>query len=460
MKFAIAIMAAGKGTRLKSKYPKVIHRIGGRPLLEHVIRAAQQVVRVGDVYAIIGHEADRVREAVKSTGVNFVVQPEQRGTGHAIMCAREVLSKYDHFLVLSGDVPLIRSETIARVRDFHTQHGAAMTILTAEPPDPFGYGRIIRKPGTDEVIAIVEQKSGTAEQLAVREINSGIYAFATKPLFARIDELTTDNPHGEFYLTDMAAILRDDGEKVLAVRAADSSEVIGVNTRIELAQLDAQVRMQKAQELMTSGVTIFRPETCVIDSDVTVAADTVIEPFVQLLGKTAIGAECTVRSYSVIENCSIADRVLVQNGCILRDSTIGPAAILGPYSHVRPATEIAEGAHVGNFVELKKTKLGRGSKANHLTYLGDAIIGEGVNVGAGTITCNYDGKNKHVTNIGDGAFIGSDATLVAPVTVGSGSYVAAGSCITEDVPADSLALGRSRQTLKQGWAKKKRENGR
>jgi bifunctional UDP-N-acetylglucosamine pyrophosphorylase/glucosamine-1-phosphate N-acetyltransferase len=457
MKFAIAIMAAGKGTRLKSKHPKVIHKIGGRPLLEHVIRAAAQVVPVGDVYAIIGHEAERVREAVKSTGVNFVVQPEQRGTGHAIMCAREALAKYDHFLVLSGDVPLIKAETIARVRDFHMQHGAAMTMLTAEPPDPFGYGRIIRKVGTDEVTAIVEQKSGTAEQLAVREINSGIYAFASKALFARIDKLTTDNPHGEFYLTDMAGILRDDGEKVLAVRAAEAGEVIGVNTRVELAQLDAQVRMAKAWELMASGVTMYRPETSVIDADVSVAPDTVIEPFVQLLGRTTVGADCTIRSYSVIENCSIADRVHVQNGCILRDSTIGPAAILGPYSHVRPASEIAEGAHVGNFVELKKTKLGRGSKANHLTYLGDAVIGENVNVGAGTITCNYDGKSKHQTSIGDGAFVGSDATLVAPVTIGAGSYVAAGSCITEDVPDDSLALGRARQSVKEGWAKKKRE---
>jgi bifunctional UDP-N-acetylglucosamine pyrophosphorylase / glucosamine-1-phosphate N-acetyltransferase len=244
---------------------------------------------------------------------------------------------------------------------------------------------------------------------------------------------------------------------VLAVRAAEATEVIGVNTRVELAQLDAQVRMQKAQELMASGVTIFRPETCVIDSDVFVAADAVIEPFVQLLGKTSIGADCTIRSYTVIENCTIGERVHVQNGCILRDSTIGAAAVLGPYSHVRPATEIADGAHVGNFVELKKTKLGRGSKANHLSYLGDAVIGEGVNVGAGTITCNYDGKSKHQTTIDNGAFIGSHSTLVAPITIGSGSYVGAGSCVTEDVPADSLALGRARQTVKEGWAKKKRE---
>ena len=459
MKFAIAIMAAGKGTRLKSKYPKVIHKIGGRPLLEHVIRAAAQVVPIADVYAIIGHEAEHVRETVKHTGANFVVQAEQRGTGHAIMCAREALAKYDNFLVLSGDVPLIRPETIERVRDFHTQHGAAMTILTAEPPDPFGYGRVIRKPGTDEVQAIVEQKSGTAEQLAVREINSGIYAFASKPLFARIDKLTTDNPHGEFYLTDMAAILRADGEKVLAVKTEASFDISGVNDRMGLAVVDHIVRMNKVRELMEAGVTIFYPESCVIDSDVTVAPDTVIEPFVQLLGKTAVGADCTIRSYTVIENCSIGDRVHIQNGCILRDSTIGVAAVLGPYSHVRPATEIAEGAHVGNFVELKKTKLGRGSKANHLSYLGDSVIGEGVNIGAGTITCNYDGKHKHVTTIGDGAFIGSDSTLVAPVTIGARSYVGAASCVTEDVPADSLALGRARQTVKEGWAKKKRDEG-
>ncbi len=459
-KFAIAILAAGKGTRLKSNRPKVLHEIAGQPLLAHVVAAASQVVPVQSVFAIIGYEAERVREALASTGIKFVLQREQRGTGHAIMEAREVLQNYETILVLSGDVPLIRPETITQVRDFHAAQSAAMTILTAEPEDPTGYGRVLRKRNkgreTDEVERIVEQKAlrgGEAEQ---REINSGIYAFATGPLYAHIGKLTTDNAHGEYYLTDMAALLGKAGEKVVALRAPDSSEVLGVNTRVELAQLDARLRDKKARELMEAGITIFRPETCDIDAEVQVGTDTVIEPFVQLIGRTRIGADCRIRSYSVITNCEIGDGVLVRPGCILEDSVVRDRAQLGPYSHLRPGSEIGEGAHVGNFVETKKTRLGKGSKANHLTYLGDAEIGADVNVGAGTITCNYDGVNKHPTVIGDGAFIGSDATLVAPVRIGSGAYVGAGSCITDDVPDDALALGRGRQVTKQGWAAERR----
>jgi bifunctional UDP-N-acetylglucosamine pyrophosphorylase/glucosamine-1-phosphate N-acetyltransferase len=362
--------------------------------------------------------------------------------------------------VLSGDVPLIRAKTIKRVRDFHNAHHAAMTILTAEPPDPTGYGRIFRKQvkgkASGEVERIVEQKSLRGTEAEQREINSGIYAFATKPLYTHIGKLKTDNAQHEYYLTDMVALLSKAGEKVLALRADDSSEVLGVNTRIELAELDAKLRDQKARDLMLAGTTIFRPQTCDIDADVEVGADTVIEPFVQLIGKTKIGADCRIRSYSVITNCEIGDGVLIRPGCILEDSVVRNGAQLGPYSHLRPGSDIGEGAHIGNFVETKKARLGKGSKANHLTYLGDAEIGEGVNVGAGTITCNYDGVNKHVTTIEDGAFIGSDATLVAPIRIGKGAYIGAGSCITEDVPADALALGRGRQVTKEGWASERR----
>ncbi len=459
--FAIAIMAAGKGTRLKSRHPKVLHSVGGKLLLEHVIAAASRVVAPSDIHVIIGHEADRVREAVQHTGVNFVIQAEQRGTGHAIMVARDALKNYRHFLVLSGDVPLIRPETIGQLRDFHLGHEAAMTILTAEPSDPTGYGRIIRhmKGGTagDEVSAIVEHKSGTPEQRQIREINSGIYAFDSRPLFAHLDELSTDNPHAEYYLTDMAAILVSGGALVVAVAASDSNEVLGANTRAEMAQLDSFLRQRKCAELMDSGVAIYKPETCVIDSGVTIAPDTVIDPFVQLVGTTRIGADCHIHSYSVIENCELGDGVTVRHGSILRDSRIASRAVLGPYCHVRPQSDIGESAHVGNFVETKKTKLGKGSKANHLTYLGDAVIGEGVNIGAGTITCNYDGVHKHQTVIDDGAFIGSDTTLVAPVRVGRGAYVGAASCVTQDVPDDSLAVARAHQVNKQDWAKNKRE---
>lgn len=460
-RFAIAIMAAGKGTRLKSKHPKVMHEIGGKPLLQYVVDAAKAVLPANDVFVIIGHEAERVREAMAGTGVQFVLQEEQLGTGHAIMSARQALKGYDDVLVLSGDVPLLRAETIRAIRDFHLKNNAAMTILTADFPNPAGYGRIVRKKKggrqSDEVEAIVEQKKLTPQQEKIRESNSGIYAFATKPLFEHLSELRTDNPHGEYYLTDVAAILAKKKATVLALKAGSQHEVAGANNRAELAQLDAEARARKAAELMAAGVTIFRPETCVIDAAVEVGPDTIIEPFVQLLGGTRIGADCRIQSYSVITSSEIGDGVQVRHGCIITDSRVAPSAVIGPYSHLRPGSDIGPEAHVGNFVETKKAKLGRGAKANHLTYLGDAVIGERVNVGAGTITCNYDGVHKHTTIIEDGAFIGSDSTLVAPVRVGRNAYVGAAACVTEDVPEDALAIARARQVNKPGWAKVKRE---
>jgi bifunctional UDP-N-acetylglucosamine pyrophosphorylase / glucosamine-1-phosphate N-acetyltransferase len=453
--FAVVIMAAGKGTRLKSKRAKVLHSIGGRPLLAHVIAAAAKVVPAQDIYVVIGYQHDAVRTAVESTGVNFVLQAEQLGTGHAIMCARQQAQNYANILVLSGDVPLIRPETIGRLRDFHLSHQAAMTILTAEPSDPFGYGRMVRA-GGDRVKAIVEQKALTKKQQKIREINSGIYAFATQPLLAHIDRLTTGNAHGELYLTDMAALLVRGKAKVVAVKARDAAEVLGANTLAELAALDATLRAQKANELMARGVTIYRPETCVIDREVEIGVDTIIEPYVQILGQTEIGSDCRIRSFSVISDSRLGDEVLVRPGCIIDKSEISAGAQLGPYSHLRPGSQIGEHAHIGNFVETKKARLGRGAKANHLTYLGDAEIGAGVNIGAGTITCNYDGEKKHVTVIEEGAFIGSDATLVAPVRIGQGAYVAAGSSITDDVPRDALAIGRARQSVKEGWAKERK----
>lgn len=457
MKLAILIMAAGKGTRLKSKRPKVLHEIGGKPLLRHVIAAAAQIVPPHDIFVIVGHEAARVEAAVKDTHVKFVQQTEQRGTGHAIQSAQPAVHGYDSLLVLSGDVPLLKPETIARLRDFHLERRAAMTILTAAPADPTGYGRVLRKKsGSPEVTAIIEQKALTPDQQRIHEINSGIYAFQSAPLFAHIHELTTENAHGEYYLTDVAGILVKAGERVVALEAAQPIEVLGANTIAEMMDLDRELRLQTARRLMDQGVTILRPETSVIDTDVQVGPDTVIEPFVQLLGQTKIGEDCRVRSYSVIEDSTIADHVTIRQGCVIADSQIQHGALIGPYSHLRPETEVGEGAHVGNFVETKKATIGKGSKANHLTYLGDVEIGSGSNIGAGTITCNYDGVNKHRTLIGDNVFVGSDSTLVAPITVGNGAYVAAGSCITEDVPEDALALGRSRQTTKEGWAASKR----
>lgn len=455
-------MAAGKGTRLKSKRPKVLHEIGGRALLLHVIAAAQKVVPAERIYCIIGHEADRVRAAVESTGIQFVLQPEQRGTGHALQMVKAFFALSgqpipENLLVLSGDVPLIRPETIASICDTHLREHAAMTILTAVPPNPTGYGRVLRRsPGSTEVAAIVEQKSLKPEQLATPEINSGIYCFRTAALFQKLDLLDTDNSHGEFYLTDVAEMLVADNQRVIAIQADNIDEVLGANTIAEMMHLDAAMRLATARHLMTQGVTIFRPDTTVIDSGVEIGPDTVIEPFVQLLGATKIGSDCRIRSYSVIQNSTIGDNVTVRNGCIMDSADIADAAIIGPYSHLRPESRIGEGAHVGNFVETKKVTIGKSSKANHLTYLGDAVIGAGTNIGAGTITCNYDGVLKHQTTIGDNVFIGSDSTLVAPVTIESGSYVAAGSCITEDVPPEALALGRARQVTKPGWVAAKK----
>ncbi|RXH55904.1 bifunctional UDP-N-acetylglucosamine diphosphorylase/glucosamine-1-phosphate N-acetyltransferase GlmU [Granulicella sibirica] len=460
--FAIAIMAAGKGTRLKSKRPKVLHEIGGQALLLHVIAAAKTVVPAENIYCIVGHESERVRNAVASTGVGFVLQQEQRGTGHALQMVKAWFAMSGaehpkHLLVLSGDVPLIRPETIRSICEVHLAEQAAMTILTAVPPDPTGYGRVLRAtPEGPAVTAIVEQKSLTPEQLGSPEINSGIYCFETAKLFGKLDSLSTNNAHGEFYLTDVAAMLVEDGERVVAVKADSVDEVLGANTIAEMMHLDAAMRLATARRLMAQGVTIFRPETCVIDAQVEVGPDTVIEPYVQLLGATRIGSECRVRSYSVIQSSLLGDSVLVRNGCIFDQAEIGDGALIGPYAHLRPESRIGEQAHIGNFVETKKITIGKDSKANHLSYLGDAVIGSGVNIGAGAITCNYDGVNKHTTVIGDRVFIGSDSTLIAPIEIGTGAYVAAGSCITESVPEDALALGRSRQVTKEGWGAKRR----
>jgi len=452
-------MAAGKGTRIKSKHPKVLHEVGGKPILAHVIATAEKVVPARDIFVIIGHEAERVREAVAGSGVNFVLQAEQRGTGHALMVTREAIAgkHYDHVIVLSGDAPLITAETIKKLSDFHIAQKATMTLLSSDLDNPYGYGRVLRKGGRSEVQAIVEEKSATPGQKKIREINSGFYAFDAPALYEYIDRLSTANPHGEYYLTDMAAVFHRARKKVVAIKTEDAGEVLGSNTRAEMIMLDARLRLAKCRALLEAGVTIYYPHTCVIDSDVEVGADTVIEPFVQLLGKTKIGEDCRIRSYSVIGNSVLGDGVTVRPGTLMEGSRIGAGAVIGPYSHLRPGSEVGEGAHVGNFVETKKIKLGKGSKANHLSYLGDAEIGEGVNIGAGTITCNYDGVNKYKTVIEDGAFIGSDSTLVAPVKIGRGSYVAAASCITDDVPADALALGRARQSVKEGWARAKRE---
>jgi bifunctional UDP-N-acetylglucosamine pyrophosphorylase/glucosamine-1-phosphate N-acetyltransferase len=436
--------------------------VGGRALLLHVIAAAKTLVPAKEIYCIVGHGAERVRAAVATTGVSFVPQPDQRGTGHAMQVLKVWLELSGaplpkHLLVLSGDVPLIRPETLSALCELHLKERAAMSILTAVPENPTGYGRVLRlTAGQPEVLAIVEQKALTPAQLATREINSGIYCFETAALFSKLDLISTDNAHGEFYLTDVAALLVADGKRVVALQAASVDEVLGANTIAEMMHLDQAMRAATARRLMAQGITIFRPDTCVIDAEVTIGPDTVIEPYVQLLGATRIGSECRIRSYSVVQHSVLGNGVIVRNGCILDRAEVGDGAVLGPYAHLRPESRIGELAHVGNFCETKKTTLGRGSKASHLTYLGDAVIGAGVNVGAGVITCNYDGARKHTTTIGDGVFVGSDSTLVAPVSVGDGAYIGAGSCITQPVPAGALAIGRAHQVTKEGWVAARR----
>jgi len=458
---AVVIMAAGKGTRLKSNRPKVLHEIGGKPLLSHVIAAAAKIVPAQAIFAVVGHQAERVQKAVEASGIGFVLQAEQRGTGHAIQCAAPSIEGFEHIVVLSGDAPLIKSSTLERMLAFHLAENAAMTILTARPENAYGYGRILH-PATDAAVvsAIVEQKALTPEQESVGEINSGIYVFRTADLLSHLGKLDANNANCEVILTDMARLLGAAGGRVVSVEVAEASEVLGANTIAELVALDATMRAEKAASLMAEGVTILKPETCLIDAEVEVAADTVIEPFVQLLGTTKVGAECRIRSYSTLENAVIGDRVTIRQSSVLTDCIVCEEAIIGPFSHIRPQSEIGPRAHVGNFVETKKTKLGEGAKANHLAYVGDAEVGAKTNIGAGVITCNYDGKNKFKTSIGAGAFIGSDSTLVAPVTIGDGAYIGAGSCITREVPADALAVGRARQVVKEGWgaAKRKQQN--
>lgn len=452
----IVILAAGKGTRMKSRLPKVLHRVAGRPMLDRVLDVARSLAPAS-ITVVVGHEADQIRDHLASRPeIQLVVQEPQLGTGHALLTTEPVLSgRTGTVLMLSGDVPLLTTGTLARLLSAHDAQDAAATVLTAVVERPYGYGRIVRTQG--RIARIVEERDASPAQRAIKEINSGIYAFALEPLFEALKSIGADNAQGEYYLPDLIAIYRKRRRVVATCTVDDPVEIRGINSRSELAEVTRMVRQQKNEELMAAGVTLIDPATTYVDSDVEVGADTVIHPFVILEGRTKIGAACEVHAGSRIVNSSLGDRVVVKNHSIVTDAVVASDAVLGPFAHLRPGAEVGERAHVGNFVELKNTTLGSGSKANHLAYLGDATIGAGVNVGAGTITCNYDGEQKHRTTIEDGAFIGSDTTLVAPVTVGKGSYVAAASCITENVPGDALAIARARQENKEGWVSRRKK---
>ena len=453
---AIAILAAGLGTRLKSGIAKVLHRAGGRALAEHVVRVALELVPAERVFVIVGHQAETVRQLLGPYGVRFIHQREQLGTAHALLVGQKQLERAArHLLVLYGDVPLLTADTLRRLIEAHLDASAAATLLTVELDDPGQYGRILRD-ATGRLADIVEHKSSTPEQAAIREVNAGIYCFLSGALFAHLGKVSNQNKAGEYYLTDLPAMLRRAGQDVLAVQLGEPQEVLGVNTRVELAELDALLRERKARDLMLSGVTIYRPETCVIDPDVEVGPDSVIGPCVALYGRCRLGANCVVRSYSSLSDTVLEEGAVVHECCWLEHSHVGPRASIGPFARLRPGSQIGTEAKVGNFVETKKTRLGRRSKAQHLAYLGDATIGENVNIGAGTITCNFDGEKKHPTRIEDGVFIGTNASLLAPLRVGKNAYVAAGSVVTEDVPEGSLAIARAPQTTKAGWTRKRR----
>ena len=449
---SVVILAAGLGTRMKSRRAKVLHEAGGKPLVQHVVDTALAVAPAERIFVVVGHQADQVRAAVRTPGVGFITQTEQRGTGHAVAVGRDVLEPLGGLLVvLYGDCPLLQPSTLERLVHLQRRSQAAGTILTAIMEDPTGYGRVLRDPH-GRPVRVVEQKAATPEQLAIREANMGIYCYRVDLFFRHVGELQPNNPVRELYLTDMVEILAGHGHAVDTMQVDDPREVLGINNRVELAEVDCYLRDRKTRALLLEGVTIQKPETVTIDSDVCIGPDTIIEPFAQILGHTTIGADCRIGAASIIRDSRLDDGVEVGPFTIVGTSHVERDARLGPYSRLRMENHVGAGAHVGNFVELKKTRLGAGSKAMHLAYLGDAEIGENVNIGAGTITCNYDGFAKHPTRIGSGVFVGSNSTLVAPVELGDGAYTAAGSVITDSVPADALALGRSRQVVKEGWA--------
>jgi bifunctional UDP-N-acetylglucosamine pyrophosphorylase/glucosamine-1-phosphate N-acetyltransferase len=441
----ILVLAAGLGTRMKSRKAKVLHQLGGHPLIAHVCRAAQSL-EPRMIHVIVGHQADKVEAAVLKTldqnQVTFITQAQQLGTGDAVMSARAALAGTDStVLILSGDVPLIRAETLRLFLNHHQQSGGVCSILSVRMENPTGYGRIVRD-DQDRLLKIVEQKDASPEERQIREINSGIYCFEAGKLFSALERVQPRNQQGEYYLTDVAEILLSDGEPVDVYRHDDAREVSGVNTRAELAEFENLLRRNTIRGLMLDGgVTFIDPSRTYISPEAEIGRDTVIYPDVQIEGKTVIGENCELRSGSRLTNSRLGSNVTIKDHCLIIDSDVESHCSVGPFAHLRMNAFLAEGSSVGNFVEVKKSRLGRGSKSMHLTYLGDATIGEKTNIGAGTITCNYDGRQKHETIIEDNVKIGSDTMLVAPVKVGSRSVTAAGSVVTKDVPPDSLVAG-------------------
>jgi bifunctional UDP-N-acetylglucosamine pyrophosphorylase/glucosamine-1-phosphate N-acetyltransferase len=456
----IVVLAAGKGTRMKSARPKVLHRVAGRPLISYVLDTARALAPRSTI-VVLGHEADALKRALaEQPDLSYVVQEPQLGTAHALLTTAAVLEGARGTLVLlSGDVPLLSVKTLKTLVDRHTSAGAAATVVTALVEDPRGYGRIVRtdRSSGEQIARIVEEKDATPAEREIQEINSGIYAFAVEGLFDAVRSIASENAQHEYYLPDLVAIYRQRGRKVETITVSNPDEIRGINSRSELAAVSTIVRHEKTAELMASGVTIEDPATAYIDGEVTIGPDTILHPGVFIEGRTTIGTACEIHSGARIVDSQIGDRVMVLNYCVINNSRVASDASIGPFAHLRNEVDVGEGARVGNFVEMKKAVMGAGSKAGHLAYLGDATIGAKVNIGAGTITCNYDGTKKNQTVIGDGAFIGSDTQLIAPVTVGKGAYVGSGTTIREDVPPDALAVSAGKQRNIEDWAKDRKK---
>ncbi|MGH9456427.1 MAG: bifunctional UDP-N-acetylglucosamine diphosphorylase/glucosamine-1-phosphate N-acetyltransferase GlmU [Thermoanaerobaculia bacterium] len=453
----VVILAAGLGKRMKSRRVKVLHRAGGRPLVHHVIDLARSVSTAKPIL-VVGHQREDVERECAGLA-EFAVQDEQLGTGHAVLQTETLIRDRGvegaRVLVLSGDVPLTRPETIRRLVDEHERGGNGITVLTMRLPDPALYGRVLR--GTDGTVErIVEAKDASEIEAAIDEVNAGIYVFDAALLFDALRGLSAENAQGEYYLTDVIAAAVRATRRVGAVVADDPLEALGVNSRAELGAVETELNRRAVARLMDAGVTFRNPQAVSIDSTVEIGEDSAVYPFVVLEGKTTIGRECVIEPGVHLVDVRIGDGVHVKTGTVAEESEIGDGATVGPYAHLRPGTRLGTKTKVGNFVETKKAVFGDGAKASHLSYIGDAEVGADVNIGAGTITCNYDGVRKHKTVLEDGVFIGSDTQLVAPVRVGRGAYVGAGSTVTKDVPPDALALSRTPQKNIEGWAKKKR----